>query len=105
MVRMFQMFTALMGLALLCNAALAQTTNVGPERWVNLPSNLLSNANIPKPEAVLRRAPASVYTHVNLSDTKFCNPAAMPKNYFANVARVRARAEELKLEIIGRALV
>jgi len=70
------------------------------ELWFYYPTNLLVDENVDRLERVFRRAARAGYTHVHLTDSKFCRLGEMPERYFANIARVRALAEELHLELI-----
>lgn len=70
------------------------------ELWFYYPTNLLVDENVDRLERVFRRAARAGYTHVHLTDSKFCRLEEMPARYFANVSRVRALAEELRLELI-----
>ncbi len=74
------------------------------EKWLYYPTNLLPEENIPKLEAVWRRAAAAGYTKVLLADSKFTKLEEMggpnfPK-YFPHIGQVKKIAAELKLEIV-----
>jgi hypothetical protein len=71
-----------------------------PELWFYYPVNLLPAENIPKLEAVFRRAAAAGYTQVFLDDSKFGKLADMPPSYFQNAEKVKQIAAELHLEIV-----
>lgn len=68
--------------------------------WVYLQTNLQVDRNADDAEALLRRAARAGYTGVLLADFKFNRLHDVPKNYFRNLARVRAAAAELRLELI-----
>lgn len=68
--------------------------------WFYYPTNLLVNENVDRLEHVFRRAARAGYTHVHITDSKFCRLGEMPQRYFDHVARVRALAEELRLELV-----
>jgi hypothetical protein len=71
-----------------------------PELWIYVSQNLWVNENIPKVEALFRRASAAGYTHVLLTDSKFAKLDEMDSRYFKNVDRVKNLAKELNLEIV-----
>ena len=83
-------------------AATAERAVAGQARqlWLYCPTNLLVNENVDKLDALWRRAAKVGYTHVLISDTKFCRLEEMPKEYFRNVERVKKLAAELKLELV-----
>jgi hypothetical protein len=71
-----------------------------PELWLYLSQNLWVDQNIPKIEALFRRASEAGYTHVLLTDSKFAKLDDMDARYFRNVDRVKNLAKELNLEIV-----
>jgi hypothetical protein len=89
-------------LALAVFAGVAERANGGQSRqlWLYCPTNLLVSENVDKLDALWRRAAKAGYTHILISDTKFCRLEEMPKEYFRNVERVKKLAAELKLEIV-----
>src|SRR5579859_4368450 len=70
------------------------------QRWVYYSVNLWVDANITNLQSVLTNAAQASYTHVLLSDSKFSRLATMDAHYFANVAKVKATAAALGLEIV-----
>ncbi len=70
------------------------------QRWLYYPVNLWVDSNITNLEAVLRRATQAGYTHVLMSDSKFCRLGDMDAHYFANVNYVKSLAASLELEIV-----
>lgn len=70
------------------------------ERWVYAPANYQVNEQADRIIALMKRAQAAGYTHFLLTDSKFSRVPTLPKHYFANVARVRAAARELGLELV-----
>lgn len=68
--------------------------------WVYVSFNLQVDENAGKVEALLRRAAKAGYTGALLADFKFNRLDDVPKNYFKNLARVKAVADELKLELV-----
>ena len=86
-------------------AILAATTPAWAlEKWLYYPTNLLPDENLPKLEAVWKRAAAAGYTKVLLTDSKFAHLEEMggpnfPK-YFPHIEQVKKIAAELKLEIV-----
>ncbi|HEV8541155.1 MAG TPA: hypothetical protein VGR78_02075 [Verrucomicrobiae bacterium] len=71
-----------------------------PQLWLYVSQNLWVDANLPKLEALLRRASKSGYTHVLLTDSKFAKLGDMDARYFRNIDRIKALAKELDLEIV-----
>ncbi|MEK6262817.1 MAG: family 20 glycosylhydrolase [Planctomycetota bacterium] len=69
-------------------------------RWVYLQQNLQVAENLPKIEAILRRAAKSGYNGVVLADYKLNILDRVPDHYFKNAAKFRDLCRELKLEII-----
>ncbi len=69
-------------------------------RWVYLQQNLQVAENLPKIEAILRRAAKSGYNGVVLADYKLNILDRVPDHYFKNAAKFRELCRELKLEII-----
>lgn len=70
------------------------------ERWVYCPQNLLVNENTTNLIALMQRAANAGYTHVLITDSKFGHLADMPASYFQNIAKVKAAAAALNLEIV-----
>lgn len=69
-------------------------------RWLYLQQNLQVTENLPKIEAILRRAAKSGYNAVVLADYKLNVLNRVPDHYFKNAARFREICRELNLEII-----
>lgn len=69
-------------------------------RWLYLQQNLQVAENLPKIEAILRRAAKSGYNGVVLADYKLNVLDRVPDHYFKNAARFREICRELNLEII-----
>ena len=69
-------------------------------RWVYLQQNLQVKENLPKIEAILRRAAKSGYNGVVLADYKLNILDRVPDHYFKNAARFQEICRELNLEII-----
>src|SRR5688572_12187225 len=69
-------------------------------RWVYLKQNLQVRENIPKVEAVLRRAAAAGYNGVVLADYKLNVLDRVPEHYFTNAEQFKKICAELRLEII-----
>ena len=70
------------------------------KRWVYVATNLTVAARVDALLALIDRAAAAHYTGILLADSKFARLGEMGAGYFAGVARVRARAAALHLEII-----
>jgi hypothetical protein len=71
-----------------------------PLRWLYLSTNLQVNENVPKAEALLRRAAKAGYDGVLLADYKLNILDRVPDHYFKNAQQLKATAGELKIEII-----
>lgn len=69
-------------------------------RWVYLQQNLQVKENLPKVEAMLRRAKAAGYNGVVLADYKLNILDRVPDHYFDNARQFKAICDELDLEII-----
>ena len=69
-------------------------------RWVYLQQNLQVKENLPKIEAILRRAKAAGYNGVVLADYKLNILDRVPEHYYANAAEFKRICAELELEII-----
>ena len=87
----------LIAAVLFTHPALAQQPEL---RWVYLQQNLQVKENLPKIEAVLRRAKAAGYNGVVLADYKLNILDRVPEHYFANAKQFQALCDELELEII-----
>jgi hypothetical protein len=88
-----------------CAAALVAPTMAKaaepPElRWVYLQQNLQVKENLPKIEAILRRAKAAGYNGVVLADYKLNILDRVPEHYFANAKQFKSLCDELELKII-----
>ncbi|MES2789026.1 MAG: hypothetical protein V4719_05350 [Planctomycetota bacterium] len=71
-----------------------------PRRWLYLQQNLQVAENLPKIEALLRRAAKVGYNGVVLADYKLNILDRVPDHYFRNAERFKAVCRELQLEII-----
>jgi hypothetical protein len=63
-------------------------------------ANLLPEENLPRVEAVMRRAAKAGYNGIVLSDSKFAILDKMDDRYFKHAEQIKTLANELKLEII-----
>ncbi len=70
------------------------------QRWLYLQQNLQVTENMPKVEALLRRAAKAGYNGVVLADYKLNILDRVPKHYFQNAERFKTVCHELDLEII-----
>ena len=70
-----------------------------PYRWVWAMHNLSSDEQVAQLLAVMTRAKGAGYNGVALSDYKFSILDRMPPHYFENVARVKAAARTLGLDL------
>src|SRR6478736_2488571 len=69
-------------------------------RWLYLQQNLQVTENVPKLEALLRRAEKAGYNGVVLADYKLNILDRVPEHYFRNAEQFKKTCDELKLEII-----
>lgn len=69
-------------------------------RWLYLQQNLQVTENLPKIEALLRRAAKVGYNGVVLADYKLNILDRVPRHYFQNAERFKSICLELNLEII-----
>ena len=69
-------------------------------RWVYLRKNLQVDAHLAESEQIARRAKAAGYTGIVLADFKLGVLDRVIDRYFRNIARLRAVARELDLELI-----
>jgi hypothetical protein len=69
-------------------------------RWLYLQQNLQVTENVPKLEAILRRAQKAGYNGVVLADYKLNILDRVPEHYFRNAEQFKKICDELKLEII-----
>ncbi|HTM58294.1 MAG TPA: hypothetical protein VL123_07750 [Candidatus Udaeobacter sp.] len=74
--------------------------HTAPELWLWCSVNLADDSSLARMDAVWRRAAASGYRHVMLSDPKFSRLDQMDDRYFENVRRVKSLASNLGLEIV-----
>jgi hypothetical protein len=70
------------------------------DRWVYLQKNLQVTEEIPKVVALIERAAAAGYNGVVLADYKLNILGQVPDHYFRNIAKVKAAAERLNVELI-----
>ena len=69
-------------------------------RWVYLMENLQVNENVPKVQALLKRAAKAGYNGVVVADFKLGVLGRVPDWYFANAEKVRQTAAEVGIELI-----
>src|SRR5687768_8926866 len=69
-------------------------------RWVYLQQNLQVKENLPKIEAILRRAKAAGYNGVVLADYKLNVLDRVPEHYFEHARQFKSLCDELELEIV-----
>ncbi len=99
---MSQRFCQLLALFVVCGSMQNAARAAEPLelRWVYLQQNLQVAENLPKIEAILRRAAKSGYNGVVLADYKLNILDRVPDHYFKNAAKFRELCRELRLEII-----
>ncbi len=88
---------ALVSLVLLAGTASAAELE---QRWLYLQHNFQVKENVPKAEALLRRAAKAGYNGIVLADYKLNILGRVPEHYFSNMAQFKALADELKIELI-----
>ena len=96
------MFARCLILFLFCILLKTQVSQAAPptRRWLYLQQNLQVAENLPKIEAILRRASKVGYNGVVLADYKLNILDRVPKHYFQNAERFKSLCAELNLEII-----
>lgn len=70
------------------------------ERWVYVPVNLLVPHEVDRVEQLMKDAAGLGYTHVLITDSKFCRLPDMNQKYFDHVTRIRERAKALQLQLV-----
>ena len=70
------------------------------ERWIYCSTNLLTDSNVEKLDALFHRAARDGYNGVLLSDYKFGLLPQMDAHYFQNVEKVKRIAADAHLEIV-----
>jgi hypothetical protein len=86
-------------LFLLCALAV-QAATPRKERWFYIPTNFQVDARANEVVALLERSAKSGYTHALVADSKFSRLATVTANYAPNVAKVKAAAAKLGIEIV-----
>src|ERR1044071_1122679 len=84
-------------------SAASVRANPPAELWLYYPTNFQVDENVPKLDAIWRRAAKAGYTHILLADSKFAklgDLGGMERRYFANVEKTKKLAAELKLTIV-----
>src|SRR5215470_15993467 len=96
------MFARCLILWVLCTLLEPQLTRAEPptRRWLYLQQNLQVAENLPKIEAILRRAAKAGYNGVVLADYKLNILDRVPAHYFRNAERVKKAARAAGIEII-----
>lgn len=79
-----------------CRVTVAQLL----ERWVYVPANLLVDDEVARVKHLLRESRELGFTHILLSDSKFCRLHEMEKRYFDHVAGVRQLAADIGMHIV-----
>ncbi|MFO0975598.1 MAG: hypothetical protein U0996_04330 [Planctomycetaceae bacterium] len=70
------------------------------ERWVYAPVNLLVPQEVERLELLMKEAAGLGYTHVLITDSKFCRLPDMDQKYFGHVTRIREHAKGLQLQLV-----
>jgi len=78
----------------------APQANARRELWFYQSANLADDRTVDAAVAIWRRAAAAGYQRVVLADARFARLAEQGPAYFAHVARLRALADSLRLEIV-----
>lgn len=87
----------------LCLLAIPTFAAQDKELWLYYPTNLLVDKNVDTLRDIWTRAAAAGYSHVLLADSKFAKLGDLGENskrYFANIARTKKIAAELKLQLV-----
>jgi hypothetical protein len=81
-------------------SCLATVSAQSLERWVYVPVNLLVPEQVARVETLMREAQGFGFTHILLTDSKFCRLHEMDRRYFDHVQKIRQLADELHLRLV-----
>lgn len=85
----------------LCLAAHNRSCNAQDlERWVYVSANFLLPAEVNRVEQLMKECRPPGYTHLLITDSKFCRLKELDKRYFQNIARIAATAKQLDLKLV-----
>ncbi len=85
----------------LCLAAHNRSCNAQDlERWVYVSANFLLPAEVNRVEQLMKECRPPGYTHLLITDSKFCRLKELDKRYFRNIARIAATAKQLDLKLV-----
>ena len=70
------------------------------ERWVYASANLLVPTEVTRIENLLKECSVLGYSHVLITDSKFCRLPELDKRYFDNIARIRNTARDLDVKLV-----
>jgi hypothetical protein len=71
-----------------------------PALWLYCGAELVKDSEVPRLQALWKRAAAAGYTHVILTDPKFERLGEMNPGYFVNARRVKKLADSLGIELV-----
>jgi hypothetical protein len=80
--------------------AIAARPAAALERWFYVSDNLQVDQNVTNLIALMQTASQEGYTHMLLSDSKFCHLSSVPSYYFTNVNSIKQAATNFNLEIV-----
>ena len=70
------------------------------ERWVYVPANFLVPEEVQRVEKIMTEASKLGFTHLMITDSKFCRLHEMLPRYFDHLGRIKTRAKELNLKLV-----
>ena len=78
----------------------AARTTAPVELWFYQSVSIADSGAVVRTQALWRRAAAAGYSRVVLADARFARPSMQDAAYLANVARLRALADSLGLQVV-----
>ena len=85
---------------LLLSSLAVQAAAPRKERWIYIPTNFQVDERANDVVVLLERSSKAGYTHALVADSKFSRLASVTGNYAPNVAKVKAAATKLGIEIV-----
>lgn len=70
------------------------------ERWVYVSANFLLPSEVDRVEQLMKECRPLGYSHLLITDSKFCRLKEMDKRYFQNISRIAATAKQLDLKLV-----
>lgn len=70
------------------------------ERWVYVSANFLLPTEVDRVEKLMKECRPLGYTHLLITDSKFCRLKELDKRYVQNISRIVATAKQLELKLV-----